>query len=135
MKERPDSVLSGLSLSSVAFSRTAAPLKRLSFSAPRFSSDRDSRRAASPPVERLWGMRGGVRGGEEGPFFRKALPPLPGSPSSPHLSYFPNPRSRRALSTTDTDEKAIAAPAIMGEREGPPKSLSTPAAMGMHRIL
>ena len=49
--------------------------------------------------------------------------------------YFPNRRKRSALSTTETDEKAIAAPAIMGESEGPPKILSTPAAMGRQRML
>ena len=91
-----------------------------------FIIQRDSRRAASPPVESLWRWRGG--GGRT--FLQKVLPPLPDS--SP---YFPNRRKRSALSTTETDEKAIAAPAIMGESEGPPKILSTPAAMGRQRML
>ena len=56
-------------------------------------------------------------------------------PSPIHPPYFPNRRKRSALSTTETDEKAIAVPAIMGESEGPPKILSTPAAMGRQRML
>ena len=41
------------------------------------SSDRDSLRAASPPVESFWRERGGVWGGERGPFFKKGPTPLP----------------------------------------------------------
>ena len=93
---------------------------------------RDSRRTASPPVESLWRWRGGVRGGEEEAFLQKGSSSPPRFLSHP---YFPNRRKRSALSTTETDEKAIAAPAIMGESEGPPKILSTPAAMGRQRML
>ena len=73
--------------------------------------------------------RGSGRGGRT--FLKK------GSSSPPRFipPYFPNRRKRSALSTTETDEKAIAAPAIMGESEGPPKILSTPAAMGRQRML
>ena len=88
--------------------------------------------AAPPPHQsKVFGDGGeGFGEGRKKPFFRKVLPPLPDS-----FPYFPNRRKRSALSTTETDEKAIAVPAIMGESEGPPKILSTPAAMGRQRML
>ena len=39
-------------------------------------------------------------------------------------------RNRRALVTTETDERAMAVPASMGESMGPPKACSSPAATG-----
>ena len=93
---------------------------------------RGSRRTASPPAESLWKWRGGVRGGGLTPICYYGFNPPPPVLIHP---YFPNRRKRSALSTTETDEKAIAAPAIMGESEGPPKILSTPAAMGRQRML
>ena len=44
-------------------------------------------------------------------------------------------RSRRALVTTDTEDRAMAVPASMGESMGPPKICSRPAATGRPRIL
>ena len=42
---------------------------------------------------------------------------------------------RRALSTTDTEERDMAAPASMGDMAGPPKRSSTPAATGTRSTL
>ena len=50
-------------------------------------------------------------------------------------SWMPKRRSLRAFRTTETEEQAIAAPANMGDIPGPPSSLSSPAARGMHKIL
>lgn len=44
-------------------------------------------------------------------------------------------RRRRALVTTETDDKAMAVPANMGESMGPPKICKSPAATGRPRIL
>ena len=44
-------------------------------------------------------------------------------------------RSRRALLTTDTEDRAMAVPASMGESMGPPKTCSRPAATGRPRML
>lgn len=43
--------------------------------------------------------------------------------------------SRRALSTTETEERDMAAPASMGDMAGPPKRSSTPAATGTRSTL
>ena len=43
--------------------------------------------------------------------------------------------SRRALPTTHTELRDMAAPANMGESRGPPKQYSSPAAMGMPTVL
>ena len=42
---------------------------------------------------------------------------------------------RKALLTTEKEENAIAAPASIGERPGPPKSSKSPAATGSNNIL
>lgn len=44
-------------------------------------------------------------------------------------------RKRKALVTTDTEDAAMAAPASMGDTEGPPKAASAPAATGMSTML
>src|SRR5262245_25670224 len=46
-----------------------------------------------------------------------------------------HPRSRLALVTTDSDEKAIAAAAMIGERRIPKNGYNTPAATGMPTAL
>lgn len=43
--------------------------------------------------------------------------------------------SRRALLTTETELRAMAAPPIIGLSVGPPKMASTPAATGIPTIL
>ena len=44
-------------------------------------------------------------------------------------------RNRRALATTETDDRAIAVPAIIGESMGPPKTCNSPAATGSPNTL
>lgn len=109
-----------------------APNETISSSRP--TPIRENSNMPPPPsrLQKSWEMEGvGFWEGEKEAFLQK------GSSSPPRFipPYFPNRRKRSALSTTETDEKAIAAPAIMGESEGPPKILSTPAAMGRQRML
>lgn len=114
MQTSPEISVSGLACIFMIHHTVGLPLRRL------------------PTSRKSLGMegRGSGRGGRT--FLQKGSSSPPRFLSHP---YFPKRRKRSALSTTETDEKAIAAPAIMGESEGPPKILSTPAAMGRQRML
>ena len=61
-------------------------------------------------------------------------PPVENNPVSSHILrlYL---RMRSELVTTDTELKAIAAPAIMGLKRNPVNGYRTPAAMGMPSVL
>ena len=52
-----------------------------------------------------------------------------------HNLFYSKLRRRNALVTTDTELRAMAAPANMGLSVGPPKRKSKPAATGIHKTL